>query len=250
MAILHELLAVAGNLKQQAEKTRLELLNTFEKKKHHFSKQIVTFKSLIEGVPDQVETQLDLQTTVPQEIDWLKPFQIKAIDAAYQVAIANTKAAADIVQEDGTTFEKDVPATALLELEKWLKIWQEFFTHLPTLDPAKGFTPDPAQGEYIFAARAVNSPRTKKTKKIYTLAPATEKHPAQTQLIDEDMPTGTINTLEWSGLITPARKGQILEHVDDLLRAVKKARARANEIDVDTARGKIGAKCFDRILAA
>ena len=50
MSKLHELLAVEGDLRTQAESCRKDLQNTFEKKQHHFSKKLVVFKSKEEGV--------------------------------------------------------------------------------------------------------------------------------------------------------------------------------------------------------
>ena len=79
---LHEILAVEGPLKAQAEKTRGDLAATFEKKRHLFSEKIVTFMSSEEGVKDQVEEQSALQSTVRQELAWIAGIWSKALDAA------------------------------------------------------------------------------------------------------------------------------------------------------------------------
>jgi hypothetical protein len=50
---------------------------------------------------------------------------------------------------------------------------------IPTLDPAKGFTHDSAKGAHVFKAREVTKTRTQKVQEPLTLAPATDKHPAQ-----------------------------------------------------------------------
>ena len=248
MAKLHELLAVESNLKSQAAKATADLLNTFEKKRHHFSESLKTFKPKEEDAPSIIEEQLDLQTTVPKEIDWLTPFMVKALDASYQVAEANTGARADVVLEDGTMLLSNIPATALLELEKRAKETHDFIAAIPTLDPAKGFRESPERGPDTFKARDVVKTRTKKENKVVTLSPATDKHPAQVTVIPEDVPIGDIVVQEWSGLITTARKGELLERVEDLGRAVKQARSRANEIDVDTVKNKIGKKLLDYIF--
>ena len=65
MTKLHELLAVEQSLRGQMEATRKDLLNTFEKKKHHFHEVIVTFKSNKEGVDDKIEDQLGSRATYP-----------------------------------------------------------------------------------------------------------------------------------------------------------------------------------------
>lgn len=248
MAKLHELLAVESNLKSQALAATADLKNTFEKKKHHFSETLTTFKPNGENAQDVIESVLDLQTTVPREIKWIKPFLSKAIDAGYQVAEANTSARADVILENGVTLLQQIPATALLELEKRVKEVQDFITQIPTLDPAKGFTPDPARGEDVFQARPVLKARTKKENKALLLAPATDKHAAQVQLVVEDVPVGTIVAQEWSGLITTSEKGLMIERVESLLRSVKQARARANETSLETASNKIGSILLDYVF--
>lgn len=250
MAKLHELLAVEGNLKTTAFKALADLLNTFEKKRHHFSEKLTTFKSFEENKPDAVEAALDLQSTIPKEIDWIKPFLAKAIDAGFQVAEANTAARADVVLDNGHALLSQIPATALLELEKRIKELQDFIMLIPTLDPAKGFTSDAARGADVFQARPISKTRTKKENKPLLLAPATDKHPAQVQLVVEDVAIGTILEQEWSGLITTSRKGTLIERVEEVLRSVKQARARANETVLDASQNKIGNKLLDHIFGA
>ncbi len=237
---LNELLAINENLKTQAEKNRTDLANTFINKKHHFGENIVTFTPNTEGAQPVTEKQLDLQTTVKEELKWLKPFLVKALDSANKVAVANTQAKADVVLESGVAILKDVPATSLLELGKRVNELLEFAKHIPTLDPAKGFTPDPDRGDNIFKARNVTTTRTLKTQEVLVLVPPTDKHPAQAQLVPKDIITGTVTTREWSGMITAKEKGLLLERIEDLVRAVAKARARANETEVPGDAAKIG----------
>jgi len=232
MSKLHELLAVEGNLKGQAEKVRNELKATFHGKRHLFGAKVVTFHPIEEGKPSETEEQLDLNTTVPQELKWIRGIIGNALDVSYQVAEGNTKARADITLEDGTTLLSGVPATALLELEKRVNEIHELVTSIPTLDPAKGFKQDPNKGNDVYVARDDTRQRTKKIVRPIVLYPATPEHPAQTQLVSEDVPSGRLVTQEWSGLIHPVAKADMLERVEVLRRAVKKARAKANETEV------------------
>jgi hypothetical protein len=242
MTKLHELLAVDGHVKTQHASKLADLSNTFEKKKHHFSQRRVVFKPNEEGAPEVTEEQLDIQTTVPRELKWLGESLVKALDVPYQISIANQLAVADVVLEDGTVILERVPATALLDLEKKIQELRLFVNNIPTLDPAKGFVVSPEQGEGIFKAREDVRTRTKKVKKVLVKYEATDKHPAQTEVYDTDEPVGKLVTNEWSGLITTAAKGDMLERVEELSRAIKKARSRANETEVDVATTKIGAK--------
>lgn len=239
MTKLHELLAVEGNLKGQADKTRTDQASTYDKKRHLFEKKLVTFTPNTEGAQTVTETQSDIQTTVRKELSLLQPILAKAIDASNQVAEANTKARADVIDENGVVILTNVPATSLLELEKRLAEVHSLVSVIPTLDPAKGFELDKTLGDGYYKARSVLKQRTKKAKKVLVKYEATDKHPAQTETYDEDVPVGQVQEQEWSGLITPAEKSELLNKVDTLSRAVRRARSRANDVEVDTSK-KIG----------
>jgi hypothetical protein len=233
---LHELLAAEGNLETQAIQTRTDLANTFEKKRHLFEEKRTLFTPSEEGKAPVLEAQSDIQSTVKKELEWITPHLVKALDASYQVAETNTNARADVVLDDdaATVIAKGVPATALLELEKRLNEWVlQLVKGVPTLDPAKGFQPDTQRDVGIFKAREVNKTRTRKDAKPIVLYAATKEHPAQTQLINVDVPIGNISEQEWSGLITPAEKSEMLNRAEQLIRAVRKARSRANDAEVD-----------------
>lgn len=239
MAKLHELIAVNDSLRTQAEATRADLKNTFEKKRTHFSEKIVTFKSLKEGEPDKVEGQLGLQTTVRKELNWIGEKLAKAIDSGHQIEMANTQARADVVLEDGTVLLKDVPATTLLQLEKRIKEIHDLAVAIPTLDPAQGFVLDVNRGHDIYRARDMEKPRTEKTFDYIVMVQPTDKHPAQVKELSIDKVVGRLVQQEWSSLITVTEKGDMLDRIEDLTRAVKKARSRANEIDIDVRSNKI-----------
>ncbi len=248
MAKLHQLLATDNSLKGQAQKCRTEMQTTLEKKRHLFEEKRITFTSLAEGSPAVTEDQRDIQTTVRKEVAWLSSILTKAIDAAYAIDIANTQAKSDIVLESGVILFKDVPATALLQLEKRIKEVQEFVRTIPTLDPAKGFSLDLNKEPGIYVGREVRKNRTSKEIVPLVLYAATDKHPAQVEKISKDIVIGTILEQEWSSLITPALKAELLERSEDLYRAIATARSKANDQEVDTREHKIGERLLDHIF--
>ena len=86
----------------------------------------------------------------------------------------------------------------------------------------------------------VKTTKMKKVQKPLVLYPATEQHPAQTQLVTEDVTVGTWNTVKYSGAITVQRKKQLQRKIRDLIKAVKFAREKANGHEVtDRAAGEI-----------
>lgn len=254
MAKLHELLAVNGSLEGQAAKCLADLKKTFQEKVTHFTQRQVEFhpsevKSGETAPQITVEEQLKLQSKVKDELKWISDYLIKAVDSSHQVNVGNTLGRADVVLDDGTVMLKDVPGITLLELEKIISDqWKSMLMAAPTLDPAKGFEPDESQGGGIWKSRTITRTKTAKKQIPIVLYEATDKHPAQTQLITEDVPIGTVVTQEWSGMITPAEKAELLNRCEILYRAVRKARSRANEIDVDTsAANRIGAVLWNYI---
>ena len=247
---LHELLAVDTNLSNQANTTRQGLQDTFEKKRHLFTKKVVTFQPNTEGAQAKTEEQSDIQTTVAQEIKWISEHLMKAIDVGHQVDVANTLARADVVIEDlDEPLLKQVPATSLLQLEKRIQEVMQLVKTMPTLDPAKGFHPDPNEAG-LYRAREVKKHRTTKEQVPLVLYPATKEHPAQTQIISKDNVIGEITEQEWSAMTTPAIKSDILANCEKLLRAVKKARARANQQEIETTSPeyRIGRKMLDFVF--
>lgn len=241
MGKLHELLAVESSMSDQSDKLRAELIDTFTKKRNHFAKKVVTTKYLDPNVDDEVEEQLGMQSTINKELDWISGHVTKAIDGAAQVDEANTKARADIVLEDGTIMAKNIPATQLLQLAKRLNEVKQVAEAIPTLDPSKGFVPDPSSGADVFKTREEIKPKTKKNYASFEASKATDKHPAQVQVFQEDQLIGKYHIFEWSSFITVSEKANMLARIEDLIRAVRKARARANDVDVDHG-VKLGAK--------
>lgn len=248
MAKLHELLAVKDSLRNQAETCRADLKNTFEKKTNHFFKRIVTFKSLKEGEPDKVEDQLGLQTTVSKELAWIGEKVAKSIDVAFQIDVANTTASSDVVLDDGMVILTKVPSTALLQLQKRLDEIQDLVKNIPTLDPSKGFVPDADEGTGIYRARDLVRPRTQKQFDYIVMQAPTDKHPAQIKELNIDKLVGETLTQEWCSMITVAEKSAMIDRVEELTRAVKRAMASANEAEVNTKSARVGKRLLDYVF--
>lgn len=249
-AKLYELLVVTGQLATQAETTRKDLRNTFEKKRHHFEEKVKTFTPNTEGAQPVTEEQQDIQTSVQHELRWFAGIASKAMDVAYHIAEGNTRARADVVLDDGTVLLSNVPALALLELEKRVAEIEELVKAVPTLDPAKGFKPDTSRGPGIYRARDVTKTRTKKVEDLVVVIQPTKEHPGQFAKVVKDIDIGTIQEQEWSSLITPAEKGALIERAEEVRRAIKKALHRANSVEMPGALEACGKKIFDRILGA
>ncbi|MEV4468095.1 hypothetical protein ACFFR3_26640 [Nonomuraea salmonea] len=152
---------------------------------------------------------------------------------------ANCEAKAS-VRVDGEVLLEDVPVTYLLFLEKQLTDVYTFVSKLPTLDPAETWSRDEATDTW--RTDPVKTTRTKKVPRNHVLAEATEKHPAQVQVYNEDVVVGYWTKVAFSGALPQRRVNELLTRVQKLQDAVKYAREEANGTQVVDR--KIGDKVF------
>ena len=141
----------------------------------------------------------------------------------------NQAASADIVV-DGAVIAAKVPVTYLLFLDKELTDIRTFVSALPSPENTENWQEDPVTDFY--RTDPVSTYRTKKTQRPIVLYDATEQHPAQTQLITEDVSVGTWKVTRFSGGIALKAKAAYLTRIDKLLIAVKLAREAANMYDI------------------
>lgn len=156
---------------------------------------------------------------------------------------ANCSAKADVVV-DGKVLLHNVPATYLLFLEKQLSDLTAFVQKMAELDPASDWNVDPSTG--LFKTEPTATQRTKKVQRAIVLYDATEHHPAQTQLITEDVVVGSWVTTKLSGALPAPRKKALLARIEKLNQSVKFAREQANGGDVTEQ--KPGAAVFDYLF--
>lgn len=157
---------------------------------------------------------------------------------------ANCTARADVVV-DGRALIKDCPATYLLFLEKQLSDLHTFIGKMSELDPGADWNVDPGTG--LYKTEPMTTQRTKKVQKPITLYEATKEHPAQTQLITEDVIAGQWLTIKYSGAIAAPRKKQLLNRIEKLNQAVKFAREQANAAEATDK--KLGREVFDYLFS-
>lgn len=138
---------------------------------------------------------------------------------------ANLEARAS-VEVGGTVLLEDAPVPALLALEKQLVNLAAALKALPTLDPAHRWSWD-AQNGY-WASELAESLRTRKLPRVLVKAEATDKHPAQVEVYNEDTPVGKYSDQLFASKLTPAQRRTLLGQLERLTVAVKDAQQRAN----------------------
>lgn len=156
---------------------------------------------------------------------------------------ANTQAFADVVV-DGAVLLPAAPVTYLLFLEKQLVHLQTFVGKLPVLDPSDEWTWDDNLG--VWRSNVTRTLRTKKVLRNHVKAEATDKHPAQVELFQEDRTQGTWETVKLSGAVPAAVVRAMQVRVAKLIDAVRVARDEANTIAVQNR--DAGAAVFGYLL--
>lgn len=170
----------------------------------------------------------------------------RLFDVTLTKDFANTRANADVKLVDGTVLLCDVPVTYLLFLEKQLVNLRTFVSKLPVLDPSEVWHYDPTTSSY--ATSPAQTTRTKKVLRNHVRAEATDKHPAQVDVFNEDVIVGTWSTIKFSGAVPADRVATLTKRVDALIEAVKFAREAANTTNVTDV--KAGKAVFDYLFEA
>lgn len=232
MGYLHELIAVEKDVRGTFDKLVTETKKTFTDRKDHFLELFKTYTPLDPNDPEKVEGEAKpMVTTAKEKLQWIEKIICRLADVIIQKELTNAIAKADIIIDENdvpVTIASDVPVTALVQYENvFERLRADIYGMVPTLDPAKAWTAVHDRPG-VHTSPELQRSRTRKKKTVITLAVATDKHPPQAQIIDEDVIVGTTTQIERSGMMTVGKKAELLERIDILIEGIKKARARAN----------------------
>jgi len=246
MGKMHELLAVEADREAIYKKFVDEAINTFSKKVDHFMGQVRLLDMFDDSQKNLNTTdRKELVTTVDEKLSYVEDAAIKYFDVVLQKEKTNQAAVADL-EVDGQVLATGLPATFLLGLETKLKFIRGMYEAIPTLDPGIEWDPDTSEKSGVYKTVHPDEKfKTAKTFQFRILVPPTDKHPAQVEKWEEQIPVGKYTTTAWSGKLSPGKKAYILGRIDKLIQAAKQARMRANNIDVVSM--IIGEKIFDFI---
>ena len=183
-----------------------------------------------------------VQLTAQEVLDFFPATMSEAWDLEATKDWGNMAAKADIVI-DNVVLVPDVPVTFLLHLEKQLKDFRTYVDKMPVMDPSKAWKHELP----VSKTEPISTQRTQKKQVPIVLYDATPEHPAQTQLVSEDIVVGHWMTTHLSGAITWSRKKDILSRLDALAKAVKMAREEANNTTCD--RKEVAKPIFDFLLS-
>jgi hypothetical protein len=241
---IHALLAVEPDLKNVATKILNETMNTFAKKSEHFDGIRKSYVSEDDSATGTNNTELkEVVTTVAEKIAYSSPAIAAGINAQLSKEQTNSSGTVEAELAVGDTNFGKLSATALLTLEKEMVKIRKMYELIPTLDPAKTWSMDEVSGKW--KTPETTTFRTGKKEDWITVSPATKEHPAQVKLVTKDVPVGKYLTSYMSGKITPTNKSKLLDRVDSLILAVKRARSLANQAEV--VKCNVGSQIFEYI---
>ena len=242
MTLLNQAVAVRKGIQARVHEATTELHKTLDKAVlfNGFAKKFQPLDESGERFPDENQ---NVQMTASEVVKQIAKSMVELLDVEATVDATNALATASIVVE-GVVVADKVPATTLLFLEKQLQLFRSDLRNIPELDPAERWDRD--VNTNLFVTKPQETRRTQKVQKAIVLYPATPEHPAQTQLISEDVTVGQWTMVKVSGAMPKPEKAALVEKADKLIDAVKSAREKANTQEV--LKMEVGSKLFDFLL--
>ena len=223
---LNQIVAVEKGEKSRAKAAITEAYKLVQKPVL-FNGFVATYQKNDEAGEDLPQEKQHVQANIQDIIGVVRERlgELFALDAKREWTNSSAGARASIVVR-GKTILADVPVTFLLFLEKQLVDLRTFVAEFPVLDSADNWSYDADSG--LHKADVVRTHRTKKTSRALVLYPATAEHPAQTQLVTEDIIAGYWSKTKHSGAASKTEISAALNRIDQLTKAVKSAREMAN----------------------
>ena len=235
MSVLHELLAVETTLGETANRITKETTKILSTKHTLFS-GLVKVHTIFNDEDQhlvQATEHKEVQSTVNEQLEFLNSNITAYWDVIYQKEEANQRANADIVINN-VVLASNVPSIVLLGLEKKLISLQAVYNAIPTLDSAIAWEADPSNyKENVFRVKYPEERQhTVMTKKWVEVSKATKEHKAQIVSQETIDLIGKYVLTNFSGTISSYEKANKLEKLSTLIRAIKKARQRANDTEI------------------
>lgn len=224
MAKLNQIIAVEKGIKSKSY-SELTELNKLVQKPDLFNGLVKKYEKKDEDGEDLPSDKKRVQYTVSEVFHRVEHTLSELMTVTARKDYTNCEAKADVVINDKVLVPQ-APVSFLLFLEKTLTDVRTFLGNVPVLDEADAWTYDVNSG--LYNTEPIKTHRTKKVQKPIVLYPHSPEHPAQTQLVTEDVIAGYWNQVKQSGAIPRTRKMELVEKTDTLLKAVKEARESAN----------------------
>lgn len=230
MPKLNQIIAIVNGKKTKVEKAITDIYHKIQKPTL-FDGLIKTYRPMDEEGDSMPPEKKNIQYKSDQAIEDFSKHLVDLINVVATQDYANCEATADIMIDD-KILVKSVPVTHLLFLEKQLNHVLTFAKKLPVLDPGETWSKDDAVNAYRSESQVTN--RMKKVMKNHVKAEATDKHPAQVEVYNEEVKVGEWTTIKHSSAVKQSDKQVMIDRTLVLIDAVKVAREEANNKDVES----------------
>lgn len=243
MSKLNQIIAIEKGIKSRVYSTITEL-NKASQKPELFNGFVKTYRKKDEEGEEYPQERKKVQMKTEDSLDQISNALTELFDISATRDWANCHAVADVII-NGEKLIENAPTPFLLFMEKQINDIRTFVENLPVLDESEDWLKDDNSG--LYKTSAIPTHKTKKVQRPIVLSEATKEHPAQTQLITEDVTVGYWDTLKHSGALPAPRKKEIIERIEEFSKAVKFAREQANAAEV--VKQQVGSKIFKFLLA-
>lgn len=229
MTKLNEIVAVANGAKSAAESALKNAYHSVQKEElfNGIRRNYQTLDESGEVLPSESKI---VQMTAGQVIRELSNVWTQMVDVVATQETGNAVAKAPVIV-DGKTILEDVPVTVLIFLEKKLTDLHTLVGKIPVLCTGETWSKDVSTD--LWQSTEAITHRTKKLQKPIVLYDATPEHPAQTQLVTEDVLVGHWHTTKLSGATPAVARTNALNKINKLKNAVICAREQANSAEVE-----------------
>jgi hypothetical protein len=237
MGKLHEVLAVEDSLGKVSRRKCEDAIKTFKGQDNLFRGHLVEVKALKEEVDDLAtavvtggnETHRVAETVHGKLTDAIEAWA-EHVDAIAQKEHANTKARADVLI-NGEAILKDVPATTLLSLEARLNDLRAVLVAVPTRDMAKVW--HASEFDWVWQTTPERRVLTHKAEKSEVVIQPTEHQPGQFRTFIQPVNVAEKSITHLTSMPTPDERQRMIDRLDELARACKVARQKANEEETE-----------------
>lgn len=230
MPKLHQILAVEADIRNQASKDLTVIYHNIQKP-DLVAGLFKEYQPVAEDGQRHAPERKALQIRVPEQLKLAAEIMEKQFDIVATRDVTNCGARADLVLEDGTVLGKNLPSMYLLWLEKKLEELHAVVIKLPTLPADMEWKEVPEQKCWQNKHEIKNHRAEKEEHPLVLLQP-TQYHPGQAKSIVKDTVVGHWTTTLYSGALTLPQAQMLKARVEELSKAVKMAREKANQIEI------------------
>lgn len=247
MGKLYELIAVEPKVEKDSTAVIKRVASIFAGKKELFTgehRTLQMFDAERKNEEEGAEKVRELTVTVSEVLEEMKQHVGRHYDLAFQKERSNQTAVAD-VEIDGKVVIANCPVYFLLGMENRLEELRKVLDSIPILDSGTRWKKAEDLGKSIYRIeQPVKSHKTEKIKRhkvVWEPQPGMSQ-PPQIETWQDNVAVGTYFDDLCSGAMPLAEKTELLNKMDKLINAVKKARQRANA--ADAIEDKVSEKIF------